>query len=85
MHRRARRLLAQPGPRHTAAWYDQRGEGTVLEVGDRLLIACDSGPSHSRLEAFPPRLEVPEADGLYVLVDDGPRESWRYVFLPRGR
>ncbi len=83
MHRRARRLLAQPGPRHTADWYDQRGELTVLDVGDRMLVACEGGPSSSRIEAFPPRLEVVEADGLYVLVDDGPRESWRYVFVPR--
>ena len=83
MHRRARRLLAQPGPRHTADWYDQGGEVTVLAVGDRMLVACEGGPSSSRIEAFPPRLEVVEADGLYVLVDDGPRESWRYVFVPR--
>ena len=48
-----------------------------------MLVACEGGPSSSRLEAFPPRLEVVEADGLYVLVDDGPRESWRYVFVPR--
>lgn len=83
MHRRARRLLAQPGPRHTADWYHQRGEVTVLDVGDRMLVACEGGPSSSRIEAFPPRLEVVEADGLYALVDDGPRESWRYVFVPR--
>jgi hypothetical protein len=37
----------------------------------------------SRLERFPPPLEVEEREGLYVLVDDGPPEQWTYVFVPR--
>ena len=51
--------------------------------GDRLFIPCEGGPSISRLERWPPPLEVQEADGLYVLDDDGPAEEWRYVFVPR--
>jgi hypothetical protein len=54
----------------------------VVERGERMLIPCDGGPSRSRLERFPPPLEVEEADGTYVLVDDGPPERWRYLFVP---
>jgi hypothetical protein len=75
--------LHHPGPRHSADWYDQSGEPTVLEAGDRLLVPCQGGPSISRLELFPPRLEIEEDDGMYVLVDEGPRAQWTYVFIPR--
>lgn len=69
--------------RHAASWYDQSGEDAVLRTGDRFLIPCEGGgPSTSRLEVFPPRLEVAEHEGMYVLVDDGPRDQWRYVFVP---
>jgi hypothetical protein len=48
-----------------------------------MLIRCDGGPSRSRLERFPPPLEVPERDGMYVLVDDGDDPStWWYRFVP---
>ena len=47
-----------------------------------MLIPCDGGPSTSRLERFPPPVEVTERGGLYVLVDDGPVEAWRYLFVP---
>lgn len=69
--------------RHSPDWYDQSGEMVVLEPGDRIFIACEGGPCQSRLERFPPRLEVEERDGLYVLADEGPRDEWRYVFVPR--
>lgn len=72
-----------PGPRHSPEWYDQSAEDVVLAKGDRMFIACEGGPSMSRLEVFPPQLEVEEADGVYVLVDEGPRDQWRYVFVPR--
>jgi hypothetical protein len=76
-------LAADPGPRHDPTWYDQRAEPVVLEPGDRLLIPCEGGgPSFSRLETFPPRLELEEDGGTYVLVDDGPRDTWRYQWLP---
>jgi hypothetical protein len=35
----------------------------------------------SRLETFPPRLEIEEPHGTYVLRDDGPPEQWRYLFV----
>jgi hypothetical protein len=54
----------------------------VLQEGDRFFVACEGGPSVSRVETYPPRLELPEEGGLYVLEDDGPREGWRYVFVP---
>ena len=71
------------GPRHEADWYDQSGEDVVLVAGDRLFIPCEGGPSWNRLEHFPPRLEVDERDGTYVLDDSGPRSTWRYRFVPR--
>jgi hypothetical protein len=49
------------------------------------VIGCSSDskgrPSISRLEPFPPRIEVPENSGIYVLVDDGPLEAWKYQFV----
>ena len=59
-----------------------RDEAVVLREGDRIFVACEGGPSASRLETYPPRLEVPEHGGLYVLLDEGPRDGWRYVFVP---
>jgi hypothetical protein len=47
-----------------------------------MIIQCDGGPCASRLELFPPRLEVEEHDGVYVLSDIGPRDQWCYVFVP---
>lgn len=69
--------------RHSPDWYDQSAEPVALQPGDRLFIACRGGPCASRLEWFPPRLEIAEDDGLYVLDDDGPRDNWSYVFVPR--
>ena len=63
--------------------YDQSEELVVLEPGDRLFIPCEGGPSWSRLVTYPPPLEISERDGLYVLVDDGPRDQWSYQFVPR--
>ena len=51
------------------------------EPGERLLIACEGGPSQSRLVHHPPPLEIVERGGIYVLDDDGPVETWRYVFV----
>lgn len=79
---RGQRFLDHPGPRHQPEWYDQTDEPSVLEQGDRMLIRCEGGPCSSRLEMFPPRLEVAERDGMYVLCDDGPRDDWCYVFVP---
>jgi hypothetical protein len=77
------RPFEQSVDRHTPDWYDQSGELVVLASGDRLFIGCDGGPCTSRLETFPPRLEINERDGVYVLHDVGPRYEWVYVFVPR--
>jgi hypothetical protein len=71
------------GPRHEPDWYDQSGEDVALAAGDRLFIPCEGGPASTRLEHFPPRLEIEERDGTYVLDDSGARSSWRYHFIPR--
>ncbi|MDP1795466.1 MAG: hypothetical protein Q8K63_15110 [Acidimicrobiales bacterium] len=76
------RFVKHDGPRHSPGWYDQTNEAVALREGDRMYIACEGGPCWSRLESFPPRLEVAERGGLYVLHDDGPRDEWRYVFVP---
>jgi hypothetical protein len=76
------RLRPQPGPRHSADWYDQSAEPVVLAEGDRLFIPCDGGPCRSRLETYPPRLEIPEPTGTYALLDHGPRPTWHYLFIP---
>jgi hypothetical protein len=47
---RSSRFLDHPGPRHEPEWYDQSGEASVLGPGDQMFIACDGGPSVSRLE-----------------------------------
>ena len=58
----------------------------MLEVGDRFFAECEGGgPSTSRLETFPPRVEIAEPGGTYVLADDGPRPGWRYVWIPDRR
>ncbi len=72
--------MAVSWDRHSPDWYDQSGEIVALNPGDRMLIACEGGPCQSRLETFPPRLEIEERDGVYVLTDDGPIYRWRYIF-----
>jgi len=52
-----------------------------MQPGERMLIRCEGGPSTSRLERFPPPLEIEERGGTYVLDDDGPPEQWQYVFV----
>lgn len=59
-----------------------RSDPFVPEHGERLLIRCEGGPTQSRLVHHPPPLEIDERGGTYVLVDDGPVETWRYVFVP---
>lgn len=73
---------ADPGPRHSPEWYDQGDEPYPMSPGDRLFVPCEGGPCSSRLESFPPRLEIQETGGLYVLDDRGPRVEWRYIFVP---
>ena len=68
--------------RHDFGRYDQSAEPTPLAEGDPLFIPCEGGPCTSRLEYFPPRLELTERDGVYALLDEGPRADWRYLFVP---
>ena len=77
------RQADRAAPRQSPDWYDQSRETTVLMAGDRLFVPCEGGPCRSRLEHFPPRLEIDEHDGTYVLADIGPRDEWKYVFVPR--
>jgi hypothetical protein len=46
-----------------------------------MFIRCEGGPCISRLERFPPRIEIRETSGLYVLVDDGRLEACMYQFV----
>jgi len=68
--------------RHSEEWYGDALTDTSLQRDDRMFIRCEGGPCISRLEAFPPRIEIPEKSGIYVLVDDGPPEAWAYQFMP---
>jgi hypothetical protein len=53
-----------------------------IRPGDRIFVQCEGGPCVSRLEHFPPQLEIQEQGGMYVLVDEGEPEDWRYLFVP---
>jgi hypothetical protein len=46
-----------------------------------MLLWCDGGPAIARAVTFPPPVEVEVDGGVYVLVDDGPVESWHYEFV----
>jgi len=67
--------------RHSAEWYGDGEEVRRYRPGDSVFLPCKGGRSSSRLETFPPRLEIPERGGIYVLVDDGPVESWYYQYV----
>ena len=67
--------------RHSCDGYKDVLSESPVRPGDRLLIQCDGGPCISRLEVFPPRFEIEERGGLYVLLDDGPLDEWLYQFL----
>ena len=69
---------------HSPEWYRPLLDAGKILVGDQLMIRCEGGPSISRLETFPPPLEVDERGGVYVLDDDGPVYACRYVFVTKG-
>ena len=46
-----------------------------------MLLWCEGGPSLGRAVHFPPPFEIAVDGGMYVLVDDGPPEAWRYQFV----
>jgi hypothetical protein len=54
----------------------------LVRPGDRMFIQCEGGPCLSRLEYFPPRLEISERGGMYVLIDEDEPPHWRYLFVP---
>ena len=60
-------------------------DSDVVRPGDRLFLPCEGGPSQYRLEHFPPRVEIEERGGIYVLVDEGEPSDWRYLFVPDDR
>lgn len=74
------RSPAGPEPRHSAEWYGDT-HADMPGRGERMFIRCEGGPCLSRLETFPPRIEIQERGGLYVLVDEGPPASWLYQFV----
>ena len=53
-----------------------------IRPGDRFFVQCEGGPCLSRLERFPPHLEIAEQGGMYVLIDEGDPEDWHYLFVP---
>ena len=76
--------MAEPDrvrPTHSPEWYQPLIDSGQVRMGDQMLIRCVGGPSISRMEAFPPPLEVVERGGLYVLDDDGPVYAWTYHFV----
>jgi hypothetical protein len=66
--------------RHSEEWYRDVLRDTPRR-GERMFIRCEGGPCLSRLETFPPRVEIEERGGLYVLVDEGRPDSWLYQFV----
>jgi len=59
------------------------GKMAGMERGERMLIPCaGGGPCTSRLENYPPPLEIQVRGGMYILVDDGLPDRWRYDWVP---
>ena len=62
------------------------GKAEVVDVGERMLLWCEGGPSIGRATTYPPPLEISVDGGMYVLVDDGAPQAWHYLFVEhRGR
>ena len=57
------------------------GQNRGMVDGDPMLIRCEGGATVWRTATFPPAGELPVADGIYVLVDEGPPEQWWYQFI----
>ena len=43
-----------------------------------MILWCTGGPAIGRAVQFPPPFELAVDGDIYVLVDDGPPEDWRY-------
>jgi hypothetical protein len=50
-------------------------------MGDRMMIRCVGGSNAWRATTFPPPVEFEVDDGVYVLVDEGPPDTWAYEFV----
>ena len=72
----------RPDGRHSLEWYEAVLLAEGMRRGDRIFVPCEGGPCVSRLETFPPRLEIEERGGIYALDDDGALHEWRYLFVP---
>lgn len=64
-----------------------RCSGTITMVamkpGERMLIPCSGGGlCISRLVDYPPPLQAEQRSDMYILVDDGPPDQWRYDWVP---
>ena len=56
-------------------------DADLVQDGERMFLWCDGGTVIGRAVRFPPSPEISVDGGLYVLVDDGPPEQWRYEFV----
>lgn len=72
-------MIARAQP--LAAIVDTANDDDAVHDGERMLIPCDGGPSISRLVRYPPPVEIEAPGGVYVLIDDGRPELWRYEFV----
>lgn len=52
-----------------------------MELGERMFLWCEGGPSTARAVTYPPPLEIDVEGGTYVLVDEGAAQQWRYDFV----
>ncbi len=55
-----------------------------MEPGEPMLLPCTGGPAGYRAVTYPPPVEIDADDGVYVLVDHGPPETWTYEFVGVG-
>ena len=57
------------------------GKAEIVDLGERMLLWCQGGPSVGRTTTYPPPLDVTVDGGMYALVDDGPPQTWHYLFV----
>jgi hypothetical protein len=51
------------------------GKADGVDVGERMLLWCEDGPSIGRATTYPRPLEITVDGGMYALVEDGPRDQ----------
>ena len=56
-----------------------------VKTGERMFLWCTGGPAVGRAAQFAPPSEIAVDGGIYVLVDDGSPEYWRYEFVAAAR